>query len=352
MTPPDKNEVIKILQQISGLLTLKGEAVFKTRSYDKAAETLTAMTDDLATVVAAGKLEELEGFGKSLSAKVKELMTTGTMAFFEDLKKEYPLTLLDIGQVPGVGPKKVVQFYKELSVSTLADLEQACIDHKVMALKGCGEKTEQTILEGLQLLKKHSGRTPLWKARPVAEAVLAHVRKAPHIVRAEIGGSTRRFAETVGDVDIISSVTKQEQADEVMKHFLTYPGIDKVLGSGHTKTSVLLTDGFQLDLRVIEDHDFGTALHHFTGSKAHHIELRQLALKQNKMLSEYGIHKLKPDGTQGDKIKINTEQELYAELGLEFVPPELREGKGEIDLASKKALGHIIERDDLKGSTH
>jgi DNA polymerase (family 10) len=352
MSEPDKRTVIRILREVAGLLQLQGESIYKVRAYEKAADTLAQVQGELRPLVDAGKLEELPGFGKALVAKVSELVQTGSLAYHADLAAQFPLSLLEVVQVPGVGPKRAGLLFKAIGVKDLQSLEAAARAGRIRGIKGFGEKTEASILEGLAQLSSRASRTPLAKARPLAEAMLEQVRAVPGVVRAEIAGSARRFSETVGDLDLITSIAPGADPLPVMEAFTRMPRVMRVIGTGPTKTSVELDGGLQLDLRVVGDDDFGTALHHFTGSKAHHVTLRALAQKRGLTISEWGLLRVDEAGRTGEKLRIPDEPALYAALGMAFVPPELREDRGEIERALTGSLPRLVEQADLLGVTH
>ena len=349
---PDKREVVRVLREIAALLELKGESVYKVRAYQKAADTLVQYAGPLRPLVAEDRLEELPGFGKAIAAKVGELIQTGALGYHRELLGEFPPSLLEVVQVPGVGPKRAAALFHQLGVTDLASLEKACQMQQVRGLKGFGEKTELAMLEGLASLARQTGRTPLAKARPLAEALLDEVRALPGIVRAEIGGSARRWAETVGDLDIVASVADGADPLPAMKAFCALPRTARVIGTGSTKTSVELDGGLQLDLRIVGDSDFATALHHFTGSKAHHVKLRGIARDRGLTISEWGIHRILDGGASGEKLPIDDERGVYAALEMDFVPPELREDLGEIEAAQAHALPSLVTAEDLQGITH
>ncbi|MGQ0507912.1 MAG: DNA polymerase/3'-5' exonuclease PolX [Myxococcaceae bacterium] len=341
----DKTAVSRILREISQLLQVKGENSFKSRAYDMGADRIAGLNEDLATLVAEGRLEELPNIGEALAKKIAELVTTGKMTYFENLRAEFPPRLLELLRVQALGPKKVAALWKQLGVTDVPSLETACKEHKVRDLKGFGEKTEQKILDALELLKRAKGRFLLGEARPVAEELLASVRAVPGVIRASIGGSTRRWAETVSDVDIIASA---ENALPVLETFAKHPRVAQVLGSGESKCSVRLWENdLQVDLRVLPDEDFATALHHFTGSKAHHIRLRGLAQDRGLKISEWGVHRGE------EKLSVKDESVLYGLLGMQYVPPELREDWGEIEAALEQGVpSDLLTLEDVNGITH
>lgn len=353
MTAVDKSTVVKALQEMSLYLQLSGENAFKTRAYDLAAERIAGTTEDLHALAAQHTLTSLPGIGESIAAKISDLLLTGKMSALEELKAKWPPKILELLQVQDLGPKKAKVLAEELKIGSLEELEVACRKGAVRSLKGFGQKTEEKLLAGIELAKRSlaaGGRKRLADVLGPAEALLAYLKSAPGVVRASLGGSVRRGKETVADVDLIASA---RDAAPVFAHFLRHPGIGEVLGSGESKTSVRLKDSdLQIDLRVLPDEDFASALHHFTGSKAHHIRLRGMALEKGLTISEWGVFRGDPKA-KGEKLPITEEKDLYALLGMQYVPPELREDQGEIEAALKHALPtDLITREDLLGNVH
>jgi DNA polymerase (family 10) len=345
-------EVAATLREISQLLQLKGENAFKVRAYDLGADAFEALPSDPAApgglyqLVNEGRLGELPGVGKAIDQKVTELVKTGSLGYLDELRREFPHGALDLVQIPGLGPRKAATLIHELDVASVDDLEKAAREGRVRGLKGFGERTEQQILEGIAKLRERQGaRKPLWETRPLAEQLLARVRAVPETARAEIAGSVRRYAETNADVDLVAA---SDSVESVMEAFCTSPGVAEVLARGNTKSSVRLRDGLQADLRVVKDQQFATALHHFTGSKQHHVKLRGIARDKGLSISEYGLARL--DG--GAAVQPASEEELYGALGLAFVPPELREDTGELELAAKGALPELVQLSDVQGFVH
>ena len=345
-------EVAGVLREISQLLQLKGENAFKVRAYDLAADAFETLPPDPAAPgglyerVAKGTLSELSGVGKAIDQKVTELVRSGSLKYLEELRREFPHGALDLVQIPGLGPRKAAALIRELDVSNLDDLEKAARAGRIRGMKGFGEKTEQSILEGIAKVRARQGaRKPLWETRPLAEQLLARVRAAPGVARAEIAGSVRRYAETNGDIDIVAAAGA---AEPVMEVFASAPGVTEILARGGTKCSVRLREGLQADLRVVSEAQFATALHHFTGSRQHHVKLRGIARTRGLSISEYGLARLEG----GEALQPASEDELYRLLDLAPVPPELREDLGEIELASSGALPELIAPGDVRGFVH
>ena len=350
MTP---REVAAVLREISQLLQLKGENAFKVRAYDLGADAFETLPPDPAAPgglyekVRAGTLSEMEGVGKAIDQKVTELVNTGNLKYLEDLRRDFPHGALDLVQIPGLGPRKAATLIRELEVATVDDLEKAAREGRVRGLKGFGEKTEKSILEGIaRLRERRAARKPLWETRPLAEQLLARVRTVAGVLQAEIAGSVRRYQETNGDIDIVAAV--EGAVEPLMEAFAVAPGVAEVLARGATKCSVRLRDGLQADLRAVTAVQFATALHHFTGSKQHHVKLRGIARTKGLSISEYGLARL--DG--GSPLQPESEEALYGLLGLQPVPPELREDLGELELAGQRALPELIGNGDVRGFVH
>lgn len=343
----DKAEVARCLREISLYLQLKGENAFKSRAYDIASDRLLGLTEDLGALVASGRLEELPGIGEALARKISELWTTGRLAYLDGLRAEFPAGILEVVKIQDLGPRKAAALWRELQVGDVASLEQACKAGRVRALKGFGEKTERKILDGIALFKTGQERKRLGDALPMAQALLERVLATPGVIRASIAGSVRRHRETVADVDLIASA-RLEDTPSVLEAFATHPAVATVLGRGESKCSVRLQrEALQVDLRVLPDEDFATALHHFTGSKAHHLRLRSRAQDLGLKISEWGVHRGE------EKLPVREEADLYALLGLQYVPPELREDAGELEAAERRALpGDLVQVDDVRGVVH
>jgi DNA polymerase (family 10) len=347
--PVDKAAVAQVLREMSMLLQAKGENPFKVRAYDVGAERIAGLQEDLGRLVAEGRLTELQGIGKALADKVSELVTTGRLGAHEELKREFPPGLTELLKVPDLGPKKLLALWQSLGVGDVDGLERACREGRVRGVKGFGEKSEARILAGVEVLRRATegaGRRRLGDVLPVAQELLAHVRELPGVVRASLAGSVRRGAETVGDVDLLASAP---DARAVLEALTRHPKVAQVLGSGGTKASVRLahTD-LQVDLRVLPDEDFATALHHFTGSKGHHLRLRHLARERGLTVSEWGVFR-----DDGVKLPVPDEAALYALLGMPYIPPELREDTGEVEAALAGTLpADLLEAADVAGVVH
>jgi DNA polymerase (family X) len=346
----DKNQVADILNEIGLLLELKGENPFKTRAYANGARVLEGLNEPLETIVAEGRLGELKGFGEALQQKVAELVTTGRLKYYEELKASIPAGLVAMTEIPGVGPKKVKALHDQLSIDSIEKLEAACQAGQVAELSGFGEKTQAKILEGIAFKRQFASKFHLHDALNAAEPIIEALREHPAVIRCSPGGSLRRSKEIIGDLDFLASSTKPA---EVIADFVKLPGVLKVIAQGDTKASVNLESGIQADLRVVSDAEFPYALHYFTGSKEHNIVMRQRAIDRGLRLNEYGLFKSHEETRDPQLlIKCKTEDEVFTELGLEPIPPELREDRGEFAAAENGTLPRLLEWTDLKGSLH
>lgn len=338
----DKMQVARILDDCGTLLALKGENDFRCRAYHAGARAIENYEGDLVGKVNRGELEHVPGIGETLQAKIKEIVTTGKLVFHEKLLAEIPPGLLEMLKIAGLGPKKISILHQELKINSVAELEKACQAGTIAKLKGFGEKTQAKILEGIAFLGQVGNRYLISDAEQAGIKLLERVRSVPGVIRSELCGSLRRRKETIADLDVLVSA---KDADKVMEAFTTGAEVKQVLGRGPTKSSVLLNNGMQADLRVVEDASFAFALHYFTGSKEHNIAMRQRAIDQGLRLNEYALDEKR-------KLKAHTEKELFAHLGLDYIPPELRENTGEILAASEHRLPVLITLDDLQGTLH
>ncbi len=346
----DKSQVAEILTSIATLLDLKGENPFKGRAYVNAARTIEQLDEPIQTLVTESRLSEIPGIGEALNKKITELVTTGRLAYFEELKASTPPGLLLMLEIPGLGPKKIRALNTELRIETIDQLESACKEGRVANLKGFGGKTQQNILEGIERLRAYSSKHLLYDAIPVAESFLQALRSHEHVIRCETAGSLRRSKEIIGDIDLLASSSKPAG---VIEFFCSLHDVQKVLARGDTKASVLLLSGMQADLRVVTDSEFASALLYFTGSKEHNIVMRQRAIERGLRLNEYGL--FRSDSETRDpalRLDTRTEHDLFQALGLHFIPPEMREDMGEFAIAERRPVPRLVEWTDLKGSLH
>lgn len=339
----DKSGVVAVLREIAILLEIAGENVFKCRAYENAARALEGESASLDELIASGKLGSIKGIGKELTLKITELAQTGKLAYYDELRARVPPGLLELIRVPGLGPKKAKLLFEELGIASLGELEYACNENRLVGVKGLGAKSQAKILEGVAFVRSSAGRFHHARVLPHAEALLAHVLAGPGVLRADIAGSIRRGRETVKDLDIVAAA---DDAAPLMKWFLAAPGVESVIGSGPTKSSVRLASGLQADLRVVTDAQYPYALHHFTGSKEHNSALRALAKERGLKLNEYGLWR------GATLVPCADEADLFAALGLAYIPPELREDTGELEAAARGELPTLIERSDIVGAVH
>jgi DNA polymerase (family 10) len=346
----DKDQIAAILVEIGVLLELKGENPFKTRAYANAARALEALNEPLAKVIAEDRLGEIKGIGEALQKKITELFTSGKLPYYEELKASLPAGLLEVIQIPGVGPKKAKALYDNLSITSVTELEAAGLEGKIAVLAGFGEKSQSKILEGIKFRQAHSSRHLLAEAISVSEPLLEALRQYPDVIRCSAAGSLRRSRETIGDIDLLASSRKPAA---VIDAFTQEPSVVSITAKGDTKATVILTGGIQADLRVVSDAEFPFALLYFTGNKEHNIVLRQRAIERGLRLNEYGLFKSKEE-TRDPKllVRCNTEGEIYEKLGLVDMPPELREDHGEFAAAENHALPRLLEWTELRGSLH
>ena len=346
----DREKVVEILGNIAVLLELKGENPFKARAYLNAVRALESTSEPLDKLIAENRLAEIKGIGESIQQKIVEMVTTDKLEYYEELKAAIPPGLVAMLEISGLGPKKIKALHDELGVESIEQLEAACQASKVAVLKGFGAKTQANILEGINRRRAYATRHLISDALPIADALLEALRSHPEVIRCSAAGSHRRHREVIGDVDLLVS-TKQPVA--VIDFFTRQSGILNVIAKGDTKSSVLLSGGIQSDLRVVSDSEFASALMYFTGSKEHNIALRQRAIERGLRLNEYGLFRSKTE-THDPKLLLpcKTESEIYQELGLHYIPPEMREDAGEIALAGKGPLPRLVEWTDLKGSLH
>jgi DNA polymerase (family 10) len=345
MAPADRVAAVRALREISLLLQLKGENAFRCRAYEVGADRLAGLSEDLGSLVAEGRLQNLPGIGPALAEKISEMATTGRIRFLDELRAEFPPRILELMKLPDLGPKKVATLWRELQIGDIDSLEAACRAQRVRSIRGFGQRTEEKILNGIALHRRSGARRRLGDVLPLAEQLQARVEAIPGVIRASVAGSVRRFCETAADVDLIASAAEPAA---VLQAFAQQPEVAQVLGSGDSKCSVrLLSTDLQADLRVLRDEDFATALHHFTGSKAHHIRLRGRAQDRGLKISEWGVHRGE------DKLPVESEETLYALLDMQHVPPELREDWGEVEAAIDRAIPtDLLTEADIQGNVH
>ncbi len=336
-------EVAKMLYEIADILEAQ-DVEFKPRAYRRAARSIEELSEDIVDIWKREELEEIPGVGKNIAAKISEYLKTGKLRYYNKLKKEFPVDLEELGKVEGLGPKKAIKLYKELGIKNLDDLKKAVEKHKVRELGGFGEKSEQKIMEGIGLAKESGKRMLLSQATAIAHELERKLRSLREVEKLEIVGSYRRRNETVGDLDIL---VVSENPGKVMDFFTKIDSPITVIAKGPAKSSIKLSSGLHVDLRVFEESSYGAAMMYFTGSKDHNIALRKVAISKKMKLSEYGLFR-------GEKsVAGKTEEEVYKKLGLkQWIPPELRENMGEIEAAQKGNLPKLVELRDIKGDLH
>ena len=336
-------EIANIFRQIAQILEIMGENHFRIRAYERAAQNIESMPEDIEIFIKEDRVTTIPGIGKDLEQKIKEIVSEDRLQYLEDLKKDIPKGLLDILAIPGVGPKTAKLLYEKLDIRDVVMLERMAHAGRIRELPGMKQKTEENILRGIEILKRGHDRMDLKTAQNVALSFVSELKRLKEVKRIDPAGSLRRGKDTVRDIDILISSNSPEK---VMGAFTESPQVKEVLAKGPTKSSILSTDDINVDVRVIKDDSYGAALLYFTGSKEHNIRLRQLAIKKGLKLSEYGIFR------KNKRIAGKTEIEMYKKLGLPYIEPELREARGEIEAASKDKLPDLIELKDIKGDLH
>lgn len=340
-------EIARIFNEIADMLEIKGEDHFRIRSYRNAALTIEGLAEGLRAIFErdAEGLEHIPGVGKSIREKIIEMFATGRCALHDELLKELPAGIFDMLKVSGVGPKKAMLLYKELGISNVDDLEKAAESHRLHTLPGIGEKTEQNLLKAIRDLKVVSSRFSQGAGHAVADSIMGRLRRSPGVSGVEAAGSLRRWKDSIGDLDIICCTDRPEDA---IHAFTTHPDVKDVVAMGKTKSTVKLRNGMQVDLRVIDETSYGSGLLYFTGSKAHNVALRDLAKRKGLKINEYGVFK-----EPGDVwIAGATEEDVYESVGLPWIPPELRENRGEIEAALEGRLPKFVEVADIRGDLH
>jgi DNA polymerase (family 10) len=343
-------ELAKLLRMIAVYLQMK-DIPFKPQAYERAAYSVEALEEDIEDFYkkrGGEGLEALPGVGKSIAEKIIEFIKTGHIKELDALRKEVPVDVEALTSIEGVGPKIVYKLYKTLKIKNIDDLEKACTEHRISKLPGFGEKSEAKILKGIQFYKQGGGRFILGFIEPTVEELVEHLKKSKFAEKVVVAGSYRRRRETIGDIDILAT---SDQPEKLMDHFLKFPQIVHIYGHGSTKTNVRLKTGLDVDVRVVPKESFGSALNYFTGSKDHNIALRELAMKKGWKLNEYGLFKTDfvRRVTEEKMIAGRTEEDIYKKLGLQYIPPEMRENNGEIELAAQGKMPRLIEYGSIKG---
>ena len=341
----DNAAIGAMLDAMGDLLEVAGEDKFRYLSYHKAAHAVRAWPEDLSTLAEEGRLTDIPGVGKKLAVSIGQILETGSFPEYEAVKASFEPTLVRIMDIPGVGPKRARLLYEQVGVKSIDDLEAALQQGRLVGLPGFGEKTIDNIASGIESARRHAERILLQDALPLATRLADELRRLPAVERAEPAGSVRRWQETIGDIDIItSSVQPQAVMDEVCK----LPMVVRVLGSGGTKTSIMTTAGLQVDVRVVDPAEYGAALQYFTGCKEHNVALRERAKRMGLKVSEYGVFRV----SNGERLGGETEDDVYRLLGLPTFPPEIRLGIGEIEAADEGRLPKLLRLKDIRGDLH
>jgi DNA polymerase (family 10) len=342
---PRSNDAVEAaLLEYAELVSITSSDTYKPRSYEKAARSIGGYQADVATLDAGGVLE-IPNVGKSIGEKVMEFLGTGRIEALEELREQVPDGVRAMMGIPGLGPKKANVLYRELGIASVEELLDAVDAHRLEGLKGFGPKTEENIRRGIAQMADSGGRVLLSVALDVAEELLTEIRGVEHVRRAEYAGSLRRMVETIGDIDVLVAAS---DAEPVMRRLTSLPGAERVLARGPTKSSVLTTKGLQVDVRVVDPEVWGAALIYFTGSKAHNVRIRELAVRKGLKLSEYGLFR----ADDGERIAAETEEAVYERLGLAFIPPTLREDRGEVDAALDGEGPDVLKLEDVRGDLH
>ena len=350
----DKKHVVEILDEIGTLLELTGENPFRSRAYHNGAQIVGGLTDDIDDLIKKGTLTSIKGIGQGLADTITELMQTGKTKIHEELHAKVPLGVIEMLRIQGLGPKKVKVLYEKIKINSIAELREACDKQRLRTIDGFGKKTEENILKNISHLERSSDKHLYPQAVESAEKIIALLKEIKGVKQCNFAGSLRRRKEVIGDIDILISASEKARK-VIMSEFVKQEGVESIVATGETKTTVILKNGIQCDLRIVSDTEYPFALNYFTGSKEHNVEMRSLARKYGLSLNEYGFtgiqeSKTGKSGKQNPSCK--TEEEIYKTLGLNYIPPELRENTGEIEFAQKHVIPKLIELSDLRGTFH
>ena len=340
-----REKIVTILNQIALILEIKGENAFKIRAYKNGSEIIENYGDDIIQITKDGKLGELKGIGKALASKIEEIVETGKLSYLDELKLEFPDTFFDLFEISNLGPKKIKKLYDNLQIDSIDKLEASCKNNEISKISGFGKKSVEAILESISFRKSNSKFFRTGDIAPIAESILEFLRQLPQTSQAEIAGSYRRGKEIVHDIDFIVAT---KLPVEIINEFTKMPEVAQVISKGKTKSSVRLNNGLQCDLRAVKNSEFPFALNYFTGSKAHNVKMRSLAIKNGYSLNEYALN----SKTKTYEDVINDESDLYKALGLSFIHPALREDQGEVEAAKDASLPNLIQIENLKGTFH
>lgn len=337
-------KVAGLLYEIGEILTIKGDR-FRSRAYSMAAQKVTALTEDISEIKERGELQDIPGIGESIASTITEYLETGESIILQELRESLPKGVPEMIELEGIGPKLAIRLHKELGVVSIETLEEAARNHEIRELKGFGEKSEENILRAIEEYRSRTDRFLLGEVLPIIKGILSYMRDLGAVRRVEVAGSARRRKETVGDLDVLVSSLKPESVSD---HFIAMPPVARVLAHGTTKSTVVLDNKLQVDLRVIPPRSYGAALQYFTGSKEHNVKLRTIGVQAGFKLNEYGLF----DRDSGGLVAAEHEEEIYKALGMDWMPPELRENTGEIEAAIEGTLPTLVEGEDLKGDLH
>ena len=340
-------ELAEIFEKMADILEFLGDSPYRISTYRRAATVISELQEDVEEAFKSGRLERFPGIGSSTLLKVEEFLKTGTVKKYEDLRKKVPEDLLELMDVPGIGPKTLKVAYEKLGVKSKDDFIRALRNGSLEKLPGFGRKKVEKILKGIKLWERSRERISLIDAYQMAQEVLEYVKGIGGVIEAQVAGSIRRMRETVGDIDILVSATKESWSG-IHEGFVRYPGVKEVLAKGETKSSVVLKEGRQVDLRTVEPSQWGAALQYFTGSKRHNIRVRDIAKEKGLKVNEYGVFKT----DTGERVAGETEEEVYRAVGMQWVPPEIREDWGEVELALENKLPRLVSLEDIKGDFH
>ena len=338
-------EIARIFGEMSEYLEMQEES-FRSKAYARVSRTMEEIQEDVAQIYERGgkkEIENLPGVGKSIAKNIEEYIKTGRIAFFEELKQKEPIDISSLTAVEGLGPKKIKKLYNELGIKTLDELEVAAKEGRISKLADFGDKTEQNIIKGIQFLKQSGGRLLLGTAYILVEEIITKLKQYKGVKQVDVAGSARRMKETIGDIDILAMIEKPEDASAVMESFVSLPEVINAYSKGATKSSVRLKEGIDVDLRILPQKSYGAGLIYFTGSKDHNIEIRKIAAKQGLKLNEYGLFRGRK------QVAGDSEEQIYKYLGLQFIPPEMRENTGEIKEAIDNKLPRLIKEEDIMG---
>lgn len=341
----NNEDVAAALTEIAEFLELKSESSFRIRAYENAASALGASSEDVRALAERGELTKLKGVGAGIAQKIEEMVTTGSIDYLEELRREFPPGVRAMLSVPGIGPSLARRAYQELGVGSLEELRASAQDGRLAALPGLGEKSAENVLRGLERVSKRDHRISIGKALPLVEEISSALSGVVEVQNLTPAGSLRRWAPTIGDIDLIATSSRP---DDVMGAFVSLPQVSRILAHGPTKSAILSDNGLQVDLRIVPEESYGALLQHFTGSRDHNIELREYALRRGLSLNEYGITSAQ-DGTVQTYAD---EESFYAALGLAYIPPELRQSAGEIRAAQEGTLPRLIDISDVRGELH